>query len=386
MQSDLYWMGQALAMAQTALYSTAPNPRVGCIIVRNGEVLGSGATQPVGGDHAEIMALEQARRSHRKIHGATVYLTLEPCSHHGRTPPCADALVKAGPARVVVAMRDPNPAVAGAGVARLRAAGIEVQVGVAADAALELNPGFVSRMLRQRPWVWLKLASSLDGRIALPNGESRWITGESARADGHHWRARSCVVLTGAGTVAADDPLLNVRHIPTSRQPVRAIVDTRFEISEQARIFDGDPVWLFTCRDAAAKAQRLAARNVEVITVPEAQGRVDLHAVLEWMAAREINEVHVEAGSRLSGAFLQAGCVDELLVYLAPCLLGEGIPMAGMPAPDSLEQVRRFRLMDLQRLGEDVRLRLRDPVHWQALRRMAGVASSEAAGVTLAGH
>ncbi|MFA5522656.1 MAG: bifunctional diaminohydroxyphosphoribosylaminopyrimidine deaminase/5-amino-6-(5-phosphoribosylamino)uracil reductase RibD [Castellaniella sp.] len=373
MQSDRYWMGQALAMAQTALYSTAPNPRVGCIIVRNGQVLGSGATQPAGQAHAEVMAIEQARRAHRQLRGATVYLTLEPCSHQGRTPPCMEALIRARPARVVVAMLDPNPRVKGQGVAGLRAAGIEVSVGIAAEEALALNPGFVSRMLRRRPWVWLKLASSLDGRIALPNGESRWITGQAARADGHHWRARSCVVLTGAGTVVADDPQLNVRHIATPRQPIRAIVDTRFEISEQARMLDGGPVWLFTCHDGRDKARRLAGRNVEVITVPEIDGRVDLQAMLEWMAEREINEVHVEAGSRLSGAFLQAGCVDELLVYMAPCLLGEGIPMAGMPAPETLDQAQRFRLMDLQRMGEDVRLRLREPQHWQSLCREAGV-------------
>lgn len=372
-ESHRYWMGQALAMAQTVLYSTAPNPRVGCIIVRDGQVLGSGATQQAGGPHAEIMALEHVRRSGRTIHNATIYVTLEPCSHYGRTPPCVETLIQEQPSRVVIAMADPNPRVGGRGIRRLREAGIDVLVGVHAEQALELNPGFVSRMVRARPWVWLKLAASVDGHIALPTGQSKWITGAAARADGHHWRARSCVVLTGSGTVLADDPLLTVRDVSTARQPARAIVDTRFETSEQARVFDGNPVWLFTCRPDAAKAKRLAQRGVEVVEVPMAGRRVDLHAVLDWMAAREVNEVHVEAGSRLSGAFLQADCVDELLLYMAPCFLGAGIPMAAMEAPASLAQVQRFRFTDIKSVGEDIRLCMRHPQHWRQLRRAAGI-------------
>lgn len=366
-ESDRYWMGQALAMAQTALFSTAPNPRVGCIIVRSGQVLGSGATQSAGQSHAEVVALEQARQHGHDLSDATIYISLEPCSHHGRTPPCVEALIQARPARVVIAMPDPNPQVAGAGIQALEAAGITVTVGVGAAQALALNPGFVSRMVRGRPWVWLKVAASLDGHTALPDGEAKWITGAAARADGQHWRARSCVVLTGSGTVAADDPLLNVRDVSTPRQPVRAIVDTHFDTAEDSRIFDGEPVWIFTCRDDAAKAKRLAERAVEVVVVPEAGGRVDLDAVLAWMAQREINEVHVEAGARLSGAFVEADCVDELLVYLAPTLVGQGMPMAQMDAVASLDQAHRFEFTDVEPIAGDLRLSLRHVAGWQAL-------------------
>ena len=366
-ESDQYWMGQALAMAQTALYSTAPNPRVGCIIVRSGQVLGSGATQAAGHAHAEIMALENARQHGHQLAGATVYVSLEPCSHQGRTPPCVDALIRARPERVVVAMMDPNPDVAGSGIRALEAAGIDVTAGVGAAQALALNPGFVSRMVRQRPWVWLKVASSLDGHTALPDGEAKWITGPAARADGQHWRARSCVVLTGSGTVAADNPLLNVRDISTPRQPVRAIVDTNFETAEDSRIFDGEPVWIFTCREDKPKARRLAERAVEVIVVPQDNKRVDLQAVLAWMAEREVNEVHVEAGARLSGAFVEADCVDELLVYLAPVLLGQGMSMAQMAAVASLDHAHRFEYTDIEPIAGDLRLSLRHVGHWQAL-------------------
>lgn len=372
-ESDLYWMGQALAIAQTALYSTAPNPRVGCIIVRDGEVLASGATQIAGSAHAEIVALDHAKRQGRDVTGATVYVSLEPCSHHGRTPPCVDRLIQARPRRVVIAMVDPNPRVAGQGIKALRAAGISVTTGVAAGQALGLNPGFVARMVRRTPWVWLKLAASLDGHLALPNGESKWITGAAARADGHHWRARSCAVVTGLGTIQADDPLLNVRDISTTRQPVRAIVDTNFETPENARIFNGEPVWLFTCRSDPDKAGRLADRNVEVVVLPLLNGRVDLPAMLQWMAAREVNEIHVEAGSRLSGAFLEAACVDELLVYMAPALLGQGIPLARMAPPGSLSEAQRFQFTDIKQLGDDIRLVLRHPERWQQLCQAAGI-------------
>lgn len=371
-------MARALELARAALYLTAPNPRVGCLIVRDGVVLGSGATQPAGQAHAEVMALLDAERQGHNVAGATIYVTLEPCSHHGRTPPCSEALVKARPARVVVAMPDPNPAVSGRGIAGLRAAGIDVVSGVLAEQALELNPGFVARMVRQTPWVWLKLAASMDGYIALPDGESKWITGAAARGDGHHWRARSCVVLTGLGTVLADDPLLNVRGVDTPRQPVRALVDTRFEVPESARFLDGGPVWIFTCRDDPAKAQRLARKNVEVILLPIVHGRVDLAALLRWMATRDINEVHVEAGSRLSGAFLDAGHVDEVLLYMAPTLLGNGIPMAQISALTSLAHAQRFQFTDITAVGSDVRLCLRHPQRWRQLCRAVGIEVSAA--------
>ena len=365
---DAGWMRHAIALAHEALYVTSPNPRVACLIVRDGVLLASGVTRAAGGPHAEVVALRQAAQQGTDVGGSTVYVTLEPCSHYGRTPPCVDALIAARPARVVVAMADPNPLVGGKGLARLRAAGILVTTPVCAEEALAVNPGFVSRMTRQLPWVWMKLASSLDGRIALGNGESKWITGEAARADGHHWRARSCVVLTGSGTVLADDPQLSVRYVATARQPFKAIVDTRFEVNEDARIFDGTRTWVFTCRYDREKATRLAQRNVEVIELPSAGGRVDLLAMMRWLAQNNINEVHVEAGARLSGALLQAHCVDELLLYMAPMLLGsDAIDMVRMDPLHSLDQAQRFSFIDMSSLAPDIRLRARDAARWQAL-------------------
>src|SRR5690606_20051888 len=344
--ADTQWMGHALALAETSLYITAPNPRVGCVIVRDDAILGQGATQQAGGPHAEVVALRDAAAKGHTVQGATVYVTLEPCSHHGRTPPCVDALIAAQPARVVIALSDPNPLVGGQGMARLRDAGIAVTVGVCADEALALNVGFVSRMTRGLPWVRRKSGVSLDGHTALPGGESQWITGPLARADGHHWRARSCVSLTGIGTVRSDDPQLTVRELETPRQPKRAVVDARFEIDENARIFDGGPVWVFVCRIDQAKADRLAARNVEVVVMPSAPAGIDLPSLMRWLAAHEINEVHLEAGARLSGAMLEAGCVDELLVYMAPMLLGQGRGMANMPAVSALDSAERFEFME----------------------------------------
>lgn len=359
-------MRQAIQLSQTALYETAPNPRVACLIVRDGQLLASGVTQQAGGPHAEIMALRQAAERNLKVQGATIYVTLEPCNHYGRTPPCADALVAAGPARVVAGLRDPNP-LAGGGLETLRAAGIAVASGVCVPEALAVNPGFIARLTRGTPWVWLKLAASLDGRSALHNGQSQWITGPNARADGHHWRARSSVVLTGMGTVRADNPRLTVRHVQTARPPIKAIVDTRFEVSEDARLFDGGQVLIFTCRMNAAKAARLARRNVQVHQMPSLNQQVDLRAVMDWFGHNEINEVHVEAGARLSGAMLQAGCVDELLVYMAPVLLGDGMGMVRLPLLDSLAQARRFDFIEAEPIGADLRMRARDSEHWRAL-------------------
>ncbi|NYT63418.1 bifunctional diaminohydroxyphosphoribosylaminopyrimidine deaminase/5-amino-6-(5-phosphoribosylamino)uracil reductase RibD [Alcaligenaceae bacterium] len=360
-------MRQALSLAESVMYLTAPNPRVACLIVRDGRLLAQGATQAVGGLHAEAVALRQAAEQGIGLAGTTVYVTLEPCSHYGRTPPCADALIAAKPARVVIAMCDPNPLVGGQGVAKLRAAGIDVVAMVCTPEALAINPGFVARMVRKTPWVWLKLAASLDGRIALNNGESQWITGPAARADGHHWRARSCVVLTGSGTVKADDPQLNVRHVDTERPPIKAIIDTRLEIDENARVFDGGKVWIFTCRPDSDKAARLAQRNAQVILMPPSGAGVDLPAVMRWLGEHNINEVHVEAGSRLSGALLQAQCVDELLVYMAPVLLGEGMGMVRMDALASLAQAQRFEFIDTQSVSPDIRLRARHLERWNTL-------------------
>lgn len=366
---DIYWMRRALALARSVMYTTTPNPRVGCVIVRDGRVVGEGATQPPGGPHAEIRALRDAAARGESVRGATFYVTLEPCSHFGRTPPCADALVDAGPARVVVAMGDPNPQVGGRGLARLREAGIAVTTDVCLEEALEINAGFVARMSRGTPWAWVKMAASLDGRSALHNGVSQWITGEAARADGHAWRARSCVVLTGMGTVLKDDPRLNVRGVLTTRPPRKAVVDGRFEIPEDARLFDGTEVLVFTARPDAAKAERLAGRNARVVALPDGDSdRVDLPAMMRWLGEHEFNEVHVEAGAGLAGALVSAGCVDELLLYLAPVLLGDAAAMLRLPLLEHLEGARRFEFTDTQRIGADLRLRARDPARWQALR------------------
>lgn len=367
---DLTWMRRALALAQTVMYTTAPNPRVGCVIVRDGRVLGEGATQPPGGPHAEVGALRDAQARGESVAGATVYVTLEPCSHFGRTPPCVDALLAARPARVVVALGDPNPLVNGRGLARLREAGIAVTTGVCRDEALAINAGFISRMSRGLPWTWLKMATSLDGRSALHNGVSQWITGPEARADGHHWRARSCVVLTGIGTVLKDDPQLTVRSVATPRQPRRAVVDGRFELPEDARLIDGGEVIVFTARADAAKAARLAARNVRVVELPgQEPDRVDLPAMMRWFAAEQFNEVHVEAGAGLSGALVAAGCIDELLVYLAPMLLGDAAGLVKLPLLERLEAAPRYEFIDAERVGADLRVRARVADHWRELMR-----------------
>ncbi|WP_336603742.1 bifunctional diaminohydroxyphosphoribosylaminopyrimidine deaminase/5-amino-6-(5-phosphoribosylamino)uracil reductase RibD [Bordetella sp. 02P26C-1] len=375
---DIRWMRHALALARSVMNTTTPNPRVGCVIVREGRVIGEGATQPPGGPHAEICALRDASARGESVAGATMYVTLEPCSHFARTPPCVDAVVAAQPARVVVAMGDPNPQVNGRGLARLRAAGIAVSTNVCADEALEINAGFIARMSRGTPWAWVKMATSLDGRSALHNGVSQWITGQAARADGHAWRARSCIVLTGMGTILKDNPRLNVREVATTRAPRRAVVDAAFEIPEDAQLFesaqaDGVETLIFTANTAAEhsdKAARLAQRNVRVITLPEAEGpRVDLPAMMRWLGSHDINEVHVEAGAGLGGALLSAGCVDELLVYLAPVLLGDAAAMLRLPLIEHLEHARRFEFADMVRVGADLRLRARDANRWSALRQ-----------------
>jgi diaminohydroxyphosphoribosylaminopyrimidine deaminase/5-amino-6-(5-phosphoribosylamino)uracil reductase len=373
---DVFFMRQALALAESVLYVPSPNPRVGCVIVRGAQILGRGATQLVGGHHAEVMALSDMRANGFSAEGATVYITLEPCSHHGRTPPCVDALIAANPARIVFAHFDPNPTVAGRGMRALRAAGIDVSVGICAVQALELNPGFVSRMTRGLPYVWMKIASSLDGRTALSNGVSQWITGPQARTDGHHWRARSCVVLTGIGTVRTDNPKLTVRHVVTPRQPRRAVIDPGFEIPEDAALIDGNEVIIFTATERPDKAARLAERQVQVVWVPEGtpaperpRPRVDMHAMMQWLAAHGTNEVHVEAGSGLNGALLAADCVDELLIYMAPMLLGEGKGMVQVPELTHLEDAHKFEFIDVKQIGPDVRMRLRVAEHWRALMK-----------------
>jgi len=352
--ADREFMRQALELAERGLYTTTPNPRVGCVIVKDGAVVASGWHEKAGLPHAEVLALKAAGERARL---ATLYLNLEPCSHHGRTPPCADAIVASGIKRVVAGMRDPNPKVAGAGFAKLRAAGIEVEHGLMEDEARELNIGFVARMTRGRPWVRMKIAASLDGRTALANGKSQWITGEAARADGHRWRARACAVLTGFGTVRDDDPQLNVRGIDTSRQPLKIVVDSKFETSPSARLLKDGKTLVAGAVNDAKKIAALEAAGAEVVIIPNAGGKVELFKLMEELARRELNEIHVEAGTKLNGSLLQAGVADELLVYLAPSLIGDsGRGMFSLPELVELSQSAPLKIREVERIGGDVRI------------------------------
>lgn len=347
-------MAQALQLAERGLYTTTPNPRVGCVLVKDGELLGEGWHERAGEGHAEVHAL---RAAGDRAKGATAYVTLEPCSHHGRTPPCADALIAAGVARVVVAMQDPNPQVSGQGVARLRAAGIEVDSGLMEAAARALNPGFISRMTRGTPWVRSKIAMSLDGRTALNNGESQWITGAAARRDGHHWRARSCAVLTGIATVLADDAKLTVRDVATTRQPLRVVLDSALRMPLAASMLLDGEVLIYSARQDAQKISLLEKAGAQVVVLPGMQGQVDLVACVKDMAARGINEVLVEAGRTLNGALLQAGLIDELVLYLAPQLLGDiARGMAQLGELTRLEQRIELDWQDVRSVGKDLRI------------------------------
>jgi diaminohydroxyphosphoribosylaminopyrimidine deaminase/5-amino-6-(5-phosphoribosylamino)uracil reductase len=341
---DHAMMRRALDLAAKGLYTSTPNPRVGCVVVRDEHVVGEAWHERTGGPHAEAAALAGI-----DAHGATVYVNLEPCNHHGRTPPCVAALIQAKVQRVVAAMRDPNPTAAGGGEA-LRMAGIAFEHGLLEDEARELNIGFVSRVTRERPWVRLKVAATLDGRTALRDGRSQWITGPDARRDAHRWRARACAVLTGIGTVRADDPQLTVREVPTPRQPLRIIVDSRLETPRDARILQGERVLVFAAREGALP-------NADVVALPNASGKVDLPRVLVALAQRGVNELHVEAGFRLNGSLVREGCVDEFLVYLNASVLGDGADgMFDLPAPAALVDRRRLRLVSVERLGDDLRL------------------------------
>lgn len=351
---DYRFMALALRLAERGLYTTSPNPRVGCVIVADGGIVGEGWHERAGEPHAEINALRQAGGA---AQGATVYVTLEPCSHHGRTPPCADALVAAGVARVVTAMEDPNPLVAGAGLRRLREAGIRVESGLLQAEAAELNLGFVSRMTRGRPWVRIKTASSLDGKTALEDGTSFWITGDDARRDGHHFRARSCAVLTGVGTILADDPQMTVRAVETSRQPLRVVVDSALRMPSSARILAGGNVLVAGAFDDRPRIARLEDAGAEVVLLPGANGRVDLAALAAELGRREMNEVLVESGATLNGALLQAGLVDELLMYFAPSLMGDRARgLFALPALAALADQHRLHIRDAARVGDDLRI------------------------------
>jgi diaminohydroxyphosphoribosylaminopyrimidine deaminase/5-amino-6-(5-phosphoribosylamino)uracil reductase len=352
--TDHAYMARALRLAERGLYATTPNPRVGCVIVRNGEIVGEGYHERAGEPHAEPRALQRAGEHAR---GATVYVTLEPCSHHGRTPPCADALLEAGVGRVVAAMRDPNPLVAGQGLQRLRAAGVAVETGLCEEQARELNVGFVARMTRQRPWLRVKTAASLDGRTALANGQSQWITGEAARRDGHRWRARSCAVMVGIGTLLADNPRLTVRDIKTPRQPLRVVIDRRLDIPLDARVLEGGNVLIVTAHGERDKVRQLEELGARVLLLPNAEGKVDLGALMRELARRELNEVLVESGSRLSGALVHAGVVDELIVYLAPHLLGDSARgMFDLGELTALDQRIELTIRDVRRIDADLRV------------------------------
>lgn len=353
-------MDQALALARQAIGLSEPNPRVGCVIVaaEGSRVLGAGHTQAAGQAHAEVAALRDAASRGEDVRGATAYVTLEPCAHQGRTGPCCDALVAAGVGKVVASLQDPNPRVAGQGFARLRAAGIAVEIGPGAEASRDLNIGFFSRMLRGRPWVRMKIAASLDGQTALENGQSQWITSDAARADGHAWRARAGAVLTGIGTVLEDDPRLDVRQAPVQRQPALVVVDSDLQTPPEAALFGPRrPVWIYGAQEDRAARGRLEERGAQVRVLPGPGGKVDLAALLTDLAGREINELHVEAGYKLNGSLLRARLVDELLVYLAPVLLGPGRGMARLPPLAGLEAAERLRFEAPVLVGPDVRLR-----------------------------
>src|SRR5688572_7753889 len=340
-------MRRALALAERGLYTATPNPRVGCVITQGEAVVAEGWHERAGDAHAEARALEAAGD---KARGATVYVNLEPCSHYGRTPPCAGALINARVARVVAALRDPNPQAARGGEA-LAAAGIRFEHGLLADEARELNIGFFSRVQRGRPWVRLKIAATLDGRSALASGASQWITGPDARRDAHHWRARACAILTGIGTVAADDPQLTVREVETPRQPLRVIVDSRLETPRNARILHGPRVLLFAAKEGPSPD------NADVVVLPNPRGKVELARMLEELARRGINELQVEAGFRLNGSLVREGCVDEFLLYLNASFLGDAAQgMLELPAVDALSERVRLKLLAVDRLGDDLRI------------------------------
>jgi diaminohydroxyphosphoribosylaminopyrimidine deaminase / 5-amino-6-(5-phosphoribosylamino)uracil reductase len=358
---DAIYMQQALHCAAQAIGLSDPNPRVGCVITSpEGKIIGRGHTQQAGGPHAEIMALRDAAAQGESVVGATVFVTLEPCAHQGRTPPCTQALVAAGIKKVIAAVQDPNPLVAGQGFAQLRAVGVMVQVGLHEQEAIELNIGFFSRMQRARPWVRLKSAISLDGRTALPNGVSQWITGPAARTDGHAWRKRAGALLTGVGTVLQDNPRLDVRLNTTQYQPLRVIIDSHLRTPANARILaPPGQVIIYSANPEVDHVQALQAQGIEVIQYPTLNGRVDLGAVLTDLAQRSVNELHIEAGHQLGGAFVQAGLVDEYLIYLAPKLLGNGLALAALPELNQLQNAVPLTFQSVEKIGDDLRILVR---------------------------
>jgi len=358
--ADLAFMTRALALTERGRDTATPNPNVGCVLVKDGRVIGEGWHARAGEPHAEARALAAATEP---AEGATAYVTLEPCAHQGRTGPCVELLINAKVARVVAALEDPNPLVKGKGAERLRAAGIKVDMGLMAGEAAEAHRGFLARMSRGRPWMRIKAAASLDGRIALANGASRWITGEDARRDVHALRARSCAMLTGIGTVLADDPELTVRHVPCARQPKRYVIDHRLEMPLDAKLLQGEPITILTVAPDPAKRAALAAKGAEVVEVPRAGDKgdkADLMAVARLLAERGCNEVTVETGGKLAGSLLAAGVIDEIVLYLAPTILGDKAqPLFVLPDLTRLEDAPRPKVVDVRTFGEDVRITAR---------------------------
>ena len=351
---DYQYMTQALRLAEQGLYTTTPNPRVGCVIVKSNQVIGQGAHLKAGEPHAEVHAIQQAGSQSK---GATAYVTLEPCSHQGRTPPCAQALIDAEVSHVVIAMQDPNPLVAGNGERQLKAAGIHVRSGLMQAQAEQLNLGFIMRMTQQRPLVRSKVAASLDGRTALSNGESQWITSEAARADVQRWRARSCAMLTGIGTILGDNPSLTVRSLDINRQPLTVIVDSQLRTPTQAKVVSNSSVLIAHASDNQQKIAALSADNVQLVHLPNAQNKVCLPSLMRHLAALEINEVMVEGGDGLNGALLSHQLIDELLIYYAPKLMGSDAKgMFGIPTLQTMQDVVSLDIMDIRQLGQDIRL------------------------------
>lgn len=351
---DYQYMTQALRIAEQGVYTTMPNPRVGCIIVKDGQVVGQGAHLKAGTPHAEVHAINQAKH-HAK--GATAYVTLEPCSHQGRTPPCAQALIDAGVSKVLVSMQDPNPLVAGQGIQLLQSCGVQVEVGLLQAQAESLNPGFIKRMTDQRPLVRCKIAASLDGRTALKNGESQWITGEAARADVQRWRARACAMLTGIGTVLGDDPNLTVRAMDIGRQPMTIVVDSHLRIPLDAKVLQNPAVLIAHASNNHERIKQLTSQAVKLIYLPNDKNKVCLTSLMTHLATLELNEVMVEGGEGLNGALLADQLVDELLLYYAPKLMGSDAKgMFGIPALQAMQDVVSFDMIDIRLLGQDVRI------------------------------
>lgn len=360
-------MARALALAESALYRTSPNPRVGCVLVNaGGLVIGEGHTQKAGEAHAEVMAIRDATAkgyitAGQVPKGTTAYVTLEPCSHQGRTGACSAALIQYGLSKVIASLEDPNPLVAGQGFAMLRAAGIEVEVGEGASEAFEINIGFMKRMQpgsrHGLPWVRMKVAASLDGITALPNGKSQWITGEAARIDGHKWRARACAVLTGIGTVLADDPGLDVRHVATPRQPTLVLVDSKLDVPLSAKIFGKTrSIWIYCATRDLEKTKSLEALGATVVCLPNPSGKVDLAAMLRDLGQRQINELHVEAGFKLNGSFWREGLVDELLLYQSAQLMSTGQGIANLGTFENLTDTPKLSYHSVDRMGSDLRI------------------------------